>query len=287
MRRTSILIDHIKLTKPLVSLAISFTTFVGFVMASREVCSNLYYATLGVLLMGMGASALNQVIERKTDALMERTKNRPVASGRVSVPAAVLIGTLLLLVGFVMLFAINAWGALLGLFNALWYLFIYTPLKRISVWALLAGTITGAIPLVIGFIATNTEQALGKALFLSLFLVLWQVAHFLLLVNRYGKEYEKAGLASLSRNWNSSTIVRVTLIWIVASGISISLIPFFGVTNTMLMGNLLFTLSAVTVLFALLLLMVNSEMYNDRWALLLVNLTQVILMVIIVIDALL
>jgi heme o synthase len=287
MRRTSILIDHIKLTKPLVSLAISFTTFVGFVMASREVCSNLYYATLGVLLMGMGASALNQVIERKTDALMERTKNRPVASGRVSVPAAVLIGTLLLLVGFVMLFAINAWGALLGLFNALWYLFIYTPLKRISVWALLAGTITGAIPLVIGFIATNTEQALGKALFLSLFLVLWQVAHFLLLVNRYGKEYEKAGLASLSKNWNASTIVRVTLIWIVASGISISLIPFFGVTNTMLMGNLLFTLSAVTVLFALLLLMVNSEMYNDRWALLLVNLTQVILMVIIVIDALL
>jgi protoheme IX farnesyltransferase len=278
--------DILVLTKPLVSLAISFTSFAGFVVASREVSSHLFLATLGVLLMASGVSSLNQVLERKTDALMERTKNRPVASGRVSSPAAAVTGITLLLIGFIVLFFLNAWAALLGLINAFWYLAVYTPLKRTSVSALLVGTITGALPLIIGFVAANTGQAPGKALFLSFFLVLWQVAHFLLLVHRYGKEYEKAGLASLTNSWEARTIVRVALLWIVASGIAISLIPYFGVSVTVLMGYLLFALSAFTVLLAMVLLMVENEMNKVKWALLLVNLTQVILMILIVIDAL-
>jgi protoheme IX farnesyltransferase len=278
--------DFLVLAKPLVSLAISFTTFAGFAMASREVSPNLFMATLGVLLMASGVSALNQVLERKTDALMKRTKNRPVASGSVSGSTAVFIGISLLLLGFIVLFTINFWAAILGLFNAFWYLAVYTPLKRTSVWALLVGTLTGAIPFAIGFLAANSSQPISKALFVSFFLVMWQVPHFLLLVCKYGKEYELAGLASLTKYWEVKTILKVTLLWIVASSIAIVPISLFGIIHNDLYGYFLFFFLILSIFFIAKWVLLPVSNQSITRAMILLNSYQLILMLILVADSL-
>lgn len=285
MISTRFLKDILVLAKPLVSTAISFTTFAGFAMASREVSPNLFMATLGVLLMASGASALNQVLERKTDALMERTKNRPVASGRVSGSTAALIGTSLLFLGFIVLFTINVWAALLGLFNALWYLAVYTPMKRTSVWALLVGTITGAIPFIIGFLAANSGQPISKALFVSFFLIMWQVPHFLLLVCKYGKEYELAGLASLTKYWEVKTILKVTFLWIVASSIAIVPISLFGIIHNDLYGYFLFLFLILSIFFTAKWLLFSGPNPSITRAMILLNSYQLVLMLILVADS--
>lgn len=277
--------DILLLAKPLVSLAISFTTFAGFTLASREVSPNLFFATLGVLLMASGASALNQVFERKTDALMERTKNRPVANGSVSGSMAYFIGTSLLFLGFIILLPINILAALIGLFNAFWYLFIYTPLKRISVWALLVGTITGAVPFIIGFLAADSGQPISKALFVSFFLILWQVPHFLLLVCKYGKEYEMAGLASLTKSWEVKTIIKVTFIWIAASSIAIVPISLFGIIHNDLYGYFLFIFLVLSLFFTAKWLLFSGPNPRITRVIILLNLYQLALMLILVADS--
>ncbi len=286
MISTRFLKDTIVLAKPLVSLAISFTTFAGFVLASREVSFNLFMATLGVLLMASGASVLNQVFERKTDALMERTKNRPVASGRVSPQVAGLIGVLMLIGGFSIISVLNFWAALLGLFNAIWYLAVYTPLKRSSVWALLVGTLTGAIPFVIGFLGANSNQPISKALFVSFFLVMWQVPHFLLLVCKYGKQYEMAGLASLTKYWEVKTILKVTFLWIVASSIAIVPISLFGIISNDLYGYFLLFFLFLSILFSTKWLLFSAINSSISKATILLNSYQLVLMLILIADSL-
>ncbi|PKP39089.1 MAG: protoheme IX farnesyltransferase, partial [Bacteroidetes bacterium HGW-Bacteroidetes-15] len=136
--------DILALSKPLVTLGVTITSLVGYIINARVINPpELFYLLAGVILMSSGAATFNHIIERKLDAQMLRTKNRPIASGRISVRAGSIVGTTFLIFGFAILYFLsNPICALLGAFNAVWYLLIYTPLKRISVWAVFVGSIT-------------------------------------------------------------------------------------------------------------------------------------------------
>lgn len=192
-------IDFYELTKPRMNFLVVLTTMVGFYMASRGTLNwrLLLPALIGTALTAAGASVLNQLAERKFDALMPRTRNRPVAAGRVSPADALVYGVGLGLAGVAMLiFTVNLLTAVLGAFTLLSYVFVYTPLKRVTTLNTVIGAVPGAIPPVMGFTAVqNALSAEAIALFAILFF--WQMPHFLAIAILYRRDYALAGFRML------------------------------------------------------------------------------------------
>ena len=191
--------DWLELTKPRITLLVVFTALVGFVAAAPAPrWSALLLATLaGTGLVAAGASTLNQVLERATDALMNRTRNRPIPAGRIRPAEATLFGALLTGAGIALLTALCGPLAALVAF-ATWasYLFLYTPLKRRTHLATLVGAVPGALPPVIGWAAASGRLEPG-AFILFAIVFLWQIPHFLAIAWLYRDDYERGGLQVL------------------------------------------------------------------------------------------
>jgi protoheme IX farnesyltransferase len=154
-------------------------------------------AVAGTALVAAGAAALNQVYGRDTDALMRRTRSRPLPDGRVTASDARLFGVLLSAAGLVLLGAlVNLQATALALATLVTYLIIYTPMKRRSPLATLVGAVPGALPPLIGWVAAHGGlSAGGAALFLIVFL--WQIPHFMAIAWLYRDDYSKAGFPLL------------------------------------------------------------------------------------------
>lgn len=216
----------VSLLKVIVIASLVFTTFTGYVLADGPLNASCIITLAGVFLLGAGAAVFNQAYERKTDALMPRTAKRLMASGRVSLQTGLIVGTLHVVAGLAILYFHDGWFvAALGLFNLIWYNLVYTPLKRLSTWALFAGTIAGVIPLLMGFSAAGASLLSPIAIFVTLFMVIWQIPHFLILLVKYGKEYEQAGLASITAFLQEEQILRLAYLWVVATAASTLFIP--------------------------------------------------------------
>jgi len=191
--------DWLELTKPRITLLVVFTALVGFVTASPgpRWSSLLAAALVGTGLVAAGASTLNQVLERATDALMNRTRNRPIPAGRIRPVEATLFGLLLTAAGLALLAALGGPLPALVAF-ATWasYLFLYTPLKRRTHLATLVGAVPGALPPVIGWAAASGRLEPG-AFILFAIVFLWQIPHFLAIAWLYREDYERGGIQVL------------------------------------------------------------------------------------------
>jgi protoheme IX farnesyltransferase len=191
--------DYLELTKPRITLLVVFTALVGFVMASPGRVSGavLTPALLGIALVAGGASALNMLLERDTDALMQRTRPRPLPAGRLRPVEALLFGLVLSGLGLGTLAWLSGWlCAAVALATWASYLFLYTPLKRRTSLSTLVGAVPGALPPVIGWTATGAGLEPGAyALFAIVFL--WQVPHTLAIAWIYRDDYARGGLPVL------------------------------------------------------------------------------------------
>ena len=191
--------DWLELTKPRITTMVAFTALVGFVTASPTSPWTAVLATalLGTALVAAGASVLNQVLERDTDALMLRTQSRPIPSGRVRPAPATIVGALLTAAGLAtLLVAGRPLATAVALATWLSYLFAYTPLKRRTPLATLVGAVPGALPPVIGW-AAATQRLDAGAFMLFAILFLWQVPHFLAIAWLYRDDYARAGFPML------------------------------------------------------------------------------------------
>ncbi len=188
--------DWLELTKPRLSLLVVATTLVGYLVAVPATGSptGLLLTLLGTTLVVGGANALNQVYEREVDALMHRTRHRPLPSGRLWARPAGAFGLLLAAVGLTVLALwVNATAALLGAAGFVLYVFVYTPLKRITYHCTLVGAIPGAIPPLIGWAAAAGRlDGAAWALFATLFF--WQMPHFLAIARLFREDYRRAGM---------------------------------------------------------------------------------------------
>jgi protoheme IX farnesyltransferase len=197
-----LLADYAQLSKLRLNAMVVLTTAVGFIAASRGGFKgiewlNLLGTSIGVMLAAMGASAFNQAIESKNDARMNRTRNRPVAAGRMSRAHACMFGMWCSVIGVAILCpSSNGLAAILTAGNIALYALIYTPLKRFSTTNTLVGAVVGAIPPVIGWAAAAGTISQG-AIVLGLLLFAWQIPHFLALAWMYRQDYEKGGYKML------------------------------------------------------------------------------------------
>jgi protoheme IX farnesyltransferase len=196
---TSRLLDFYELTKPRMNFLVVITTTVGFVMASRGATDwqLMLHTILGTALTAASAAVLNQLIERAHDARMPRTADRPIPAGRISPAEAAACGSALGVLGVAYLaIAVNLLTALLGLATLLLYLFVYTPLKRITSLNTVIGAVPGAIPPLMGFTAVNNALSVDA---LSVFgiLFIWQMPHFLAIAIMYKRDYQAGGFKML------------------------------------------------------------------------------------------
>ncbi|WP_244500674.1 protoheme IX farnesyltransferase [Williamwhitmania taraxaci] len=241
----------------------------------------------GVLLMAAGASALNHFQERKTDRLMTRTADRPIPSGRMSPPLVFLVGLAWLVLGATILLIFTGWiVVLLGVFNAAWYNLVYTPLKKTSVYALFAGTITGVVPLFMGIAAAGGNMASHQAVYIGFFMLIWQIPHFLILLLKYGKEYEQAGLASITARLSIPRIIRIAYLWMVACCTATLFLPLFGLLHHSQTGYAILLISTLVFVFISFAVYKRNEIDQFRIPFILTNIMQAGFMVCLVLDSL-
>jgi protoheme IX farnesyltransferase len=193
-RFSALLADYVELAKPRLNLLVVLTSAGGFYLGAGGLSNPaaLAMASVGTALVAGGAAALNQLFERDTDAVMERTRSRPLPAGRLTPADARAFGLLLAGTGLALLaFGTNALAALLALATLGIYLMVYTPLKRRSSAATLVGAIPGALPPLIGWTAGHGAASTGGwTLFAIVFL--WQIPHFMAIAWMYRDDYGKA-----------------------------------------------------------------------------------------------
>ena len=226
--------DYFTLIKFTLSFLVVFSSVVSYLLAPNVTFNFLSVFLLfiaGMLITG-SANAINQTVEKDTDALMKRTASRPVASGRMSVNEgwtfAIVTGT----IGVIIMWQFfNIESALLGLFSLFLYSFIYTPLKKVNSISVLVGAFPGALPCLIGWVAATGEFSTGGWVLFGI-QFLWQFPHFWAIAWLAHKDYEKAGFKLLPSKSGPTKFTAVQSVIYSMLMVPVGMLPFyFGISG--------------------------------------------------------
>lgn len=256
----SVWLDFKQLTKVGLSLSVVFSSVAGYLLATESI----NYTTLLLLIVGgylmVGASnAFNQIIEKDTDALMSRTMNRPLPTGRMSVQQAFIIAVLFTLVGIGILYTINPKSALFGAISIFLYTCAYTPLKAVSPLAVFVGAFPGAIPFMLGWVAATNKFGI-EAGFLFLIQFFWQFPHFWAIGWLQFEEYKKAGFYMLPMNKKNTGAIKQIIFYTLIM-ICVSIIPVLRVTGKFY----IYPLTAIIVtLLGCVMLYYSLQLYKSK-----------------------
>ena len=230
---TSQLGAFFELTKPRITFLILVSTALGFYLGSQgEINSNQFAVTIiGTFLLAGGAGAINHFVEKDLDKLMDRTQSRPIPAGIISSKSALFFGVSISIIGFIILAAlVNHLTAILGLITVLLYIFVYTPLKKITWLNTTIGAIPGAMPALGGWAASANELDPNAWILFSI-LFLWQHPHFYAIALMCKEDYEKAGFQMLPVIERESNRTNRQIMWHAFLLIPVSL--FFVVTGVL------------------------------------------------------
>lgn len=237
--------DFKEITKMRLSLSVVFSSVAGYLLGAETVdVVTLILLCFGGYFMVGASNAYNQIIERDLDALMDRTKNRPVPAGRMSVNTAFAIAVSFTVLGIATLYVINPRTAMYGAISIFIYTCMYTPLKTKTPLAVFVGAIPGAIPFMLGWVAARNDFGIepGTLFALQFF---WQFPHFWAIGWFLFEDYEKGGFFMLpTGKRDKGTAVQIILysIWTII----VSIIPVFGFT-----GDLQLSIAGAVIVFAL------------------------------------
>ncbi len=224
--------DFLQLTKFRLALSVVFSSVAGYLLAVDQVETKILIGLfIGGFAMVGASNAINQLIEKDLDALMSRTKNRPLPTGRMSTLVAAIIATFLTVLGVMVLYAINLKTALFGLLSIFIYTCIYTPLKTISPLAVFVGAFPGAIPFMLGWVAATGKFGIEPG---TLFMVqfFWQFPHFWAIGWMLDDDYKKAGFKMLPSG-NPDRLTAFQIVFYTLWTIVISLLPATSYTGNL------------------------------------------------------
>jgi protoheme IX farnesyltransferase len=235
-----------ELTKVKVTSFVTVTTAFGYIAAGDKIDVPIIPVLLGVLLLAFGSAALNHYQEKDFDSKMNRTKGRPIPSGRISPSNVLKISLILILTGSMILILLTNLLTLgLGLLNLVWYNLVYTLLKRRTPFAIVPGSLVGAIPPAIGWAAAGGLLLDPQIIIIAFFFFIWQIPHFWLLLLVMDQDYQQAGFPTLTQIFNHAQLSRITFIWIVSTAVTGLLIPLFGIVSELWINLGLFVSGAL------------------------------------------
>lgn len=250
---------YMELTKVRITFAVSLTTFVGYLLKSGSIDARLWATVGGLFLLACGSAALNQYQEWDTDAKMKRTQNRPIPSGKISPLHGLLFALTFISMGSAILFYYSGFLALqLGILTLIWYNAFYTPLKKKSAFAVVPGSLIGALPPMVGYAAAGGSILDSEIIAFAFFMFMWQIPHFWLIVIRHGADYQEGGFPSITAIYSDKQIKGITFVWITATAVASILMPFMGVFSALGLKLILF-LFVAALIFAFSRLLVKQQ----------------------------
>lgn len=275
----------LELSKVRITFAVALTTITGYVLANGAFDTGLIIPTLGIFILACSSSALNHFQEKDQDALMTRTKNRPIPSGRISANGALTFAFVIGVIGSYLIYiGSNFLGLQLALLAMIWYNAIYTPLKKRTAFAVVPGSVIGALPPMVGWVAGGGSITDSHALILAFFFFIWQVPHFWLLMLKYGEEYKKAGFPSITSVYTPRQLKNITFIWTFSTAIVALMIPFFGITRSFIVSIGLILASIWLIWIFLKLLKKDDAPFNPFYYFMRINYFVLVVMIFLSID---
>ncbi|MDO6603613.1 heme o synthase [Arenibacter palladensis] len=235
--------DFKEITKARLAVSVVFSSIAGYFLGAVEISfSSVLLLAFGGYCMVGASNAYNQIIEKDLDALMSRTKNRPIPAGRMSVNTAMAIAVLMTILGIVALYFLNPKTAMFGAISIFLYTSVYTPLKTKTPLAVFVGAFPGAIPFMLGWVAATDNFGIEPG---TLFMIqfFWQFPHFWALGWMLDEDYKKGGFKMLpTGKKDKGTALQIIMytIWMMI----ISIIPVFGFT-----GRLQLSIVAAIIVF--------------------------------------
>ncbi|MBT8352422.1 MAG: heme o synthase [Deltaproteobacteria bacterium] len=243
--------DFKEVTKMRLSLSVVFSSLAGYLLGADSIdIKVLILLAMGGYCMVGASNAFNQIIEKDYDALMERTKNRPIPSGRMSVRTAFILACILTLLGVVILYSINPKTAMFGAISIFLYTSAYTPLKTVTPLSVFVGAIPGAIPFMLGWVAATNDFGIepGTLFMLQFF---WQFPHFWAIGWFLHDDYQKAGFNMLPTGKPDKATAVQTILYTIWT-IIVSIVPVFGITGQLrltIVGAILVFLAGLGMLY--------------------------------------
>ena len=227
------------------ALSVVFSSLAGYLLGVETVdFKTLVLLALGGYFMVGASNAFNQIIEKDLDALMDRTKNRPIPAGRMSVTTAFIIASVFTVLGIIILYTINKQTAMFGAISIFLYTCVYTPLKTKTPLAVFVGAIPGAIPFMLGWVAATDDFGIepGTLFALQFF---WQFPHFWAIGWFLFEDYKKGGFFMLPTGKQDKGTAVQTIMYTIWT-LLVSIIPVFGFT-----GSLKLSIVAAILVFIL------------------------------------
>jgi len=262
----TIFYNYLDLIKLRISLLVLLTGYLGYYLGLRnegiyDDYNILFFLLFGMFLSASGSAVLNQYLEKDFDKQMNRTKNRPLPSGRIKPFNALIFGSILCVFGiFFIYLTVNELTAIICFLTVFLYLFVYTPSKRYSTLNTLIGSIPGALPVLGGWTAaTNELHSISWILFAILFC--WQIPHFLAIAIIYSKDYEKGGFKMLPSEYPNSRHTQYHVLFFSIAMIGTSIGLYFK--NIVNIGYLL-GISIIGVMFFVVVLQFLNESSNKN-----------------------
>jgi len=246
------------LTKARLSLSVVFSTIAGYILAADTIKPlDILLLLFGGYCMVGASNSFNQIIEKEKDALMDRTKSRPIPTKKISISNAFWISVILTLVGLLILYTINYKTAFFAALSVFIYTCIYTPLKPITPLSVFVGAIPGAIPFMLGWVAATNQFGIEPG---TLFMIqfFWQFPHFWALGWMLDDDYKKAGFNMLptgERDKKTAFQIILYVIWMII----ISVFPYTGLTGNLSLG--LYG-AIIILLLGLIMLIFAFNLYN-------------------------
>jgi len=275
----------LSLIKYKLSLAVAFSAATGYFICRSTFSRDFFLLIPGIFLLTAGSAVLNQFTEHEQDAKMDRTRMRPIASGQITHSSAIIVFLFLLFSGSCLLLLTGLIPFSLGCLGVIVYNLLYTPLKKVTLLAIIPGAVVGAIPPLIGYASACGTTLNIKILFFSAFMFLWQIPHFWLLLLRYGKEYQAAGFRTIYDYLTEKQIKYLVSSWVLLSTACLNW--FFLVTN-LLSNDLLAVMVILTIIFILLFfgyLFIPKKSQNPGYAFMVFNTYSFAIMLILISDS--
>ncbi len=276
----------IEFGKARIALPIALSALTGYFLEKGSLDTGFLFPFSGVFFLACGSMAMNQVQEQNIDRLMDRTMNRPIPSGRSSAKSVIIYSVICFIAGLLLLS--GSFSALvLGAVTALYYNLVYTPLKRVTAFAAVPGAIVGALPPMVGWASANGNLSDHRIWLLASFFFMGQIPHFWLLLLMYGKDYEKAGLPTLTKIMSETQIKRLTFSWILWTGIVAVFLAFLGVVKNTWTAWTLVALSIGMIILFLDLMKRSKIIRNFRPYFIKLNIFYSLVMILLWLDSLL
>ena len=277
----------LELNKVRITVAVTLTTMAGYILAKGTVDFEMVMPVLGIFILACGSAALNHIQDRDKDAIMPRTSNRPIPSGDLSTSMALVIGLSEIIIGSALIYYGSGFLAMqLGILALIWYNGIYTPLKRKTAFAVIPGSVIGAIPPLVGWVAAGGSLLDPKAMVLGLFFFMWQVPHFWLLMLKYGEEYNKAGFPSITSKISKQQVKNSTFLWTVATAVSALMVAMSGLISLLIFKIMILAASIWLIAVFSKLLNPHTQNFNPFYYFMRINYFVLIMILVLSIEPL-